>query len=469
MGNRITAPHEIAEPFYQAELGLSYENLIALERDRGSEAVRKAGHISGSIFMLGRPQAWCLGEDGEHQLLIQIACSFLAARGHQILSARFEACFEAAGEAPACLVQDLYPRRVEEAAQRTIWVAKTETGFRVFEELPRLTGGFVVDGLDLRPKVIAAGLGTATGIWDYFGLGEEPVAGCKVGYLVVKADRSATALKIRFAVSAVVETPLGILPFTVEKQLTESSECALELHGLSRMARTGAYFHSDPAQVAAADKIKILFLAANPWDTTPLSLDEEARAIDEALRRSALGHRFEIRQHWAVRIDDLQGLILRHDPDIVHFSGHGSQAGEILLEDESRGKHLVSPAALSGLFSVLRGKIRCVLLNACLTVQQAQAIAQHVDGVIGMSREIEDAAAVTFAAGFYQALGFGKDVKTAFELGRNLLDLKNLEDKDVPRLFAERTDPRQIRFLQSPALPSPGRAEGDGRGPGVRD
>lgn len=32
--------------------------------------------------------------------------------------------------------------------------------------------------------------------------------------------------------------------------------------------------------------IKILFLAANPTDTDRLRLDEEVRAIDEALRES---------------------------------------------------------------------------------------------------------------------------------------------------------------------------------------
>lgn len=32
-----------------------------------------------------------------------------------------------------------------------------------------------------------------------------------------------------------------------------------------------------------------------------------------------------------MRIDDLQELLLRHQPDIVHFSGHGTDENELIL------------------------------------------------------------------------------------------------------------------------------------------
>lgn len=69
--------------------------------------------------------------------------------------------------------------------------------------------------------------------------------------------------------------------------------------------------------------IKILFLAANPRDTDRLRLDEEVRAIDEALRKADFRDYFELHSHGAVRIEDLQELLLRYQPQIVHFSGHG--------------------------------------------------------------------------------------------------------------------------------------------------
>jgi len=76
--------------------------------------------------------------------------------------------------------------------------------------------------------------------------------------------------------------------------------------------------------------LKILFLAANPEDTVRLRLDEEVRSIDEALRKTEFRKQFEIVQHWAVRIDDVLECLLRHQPDLVPFSGHGSGANGII-------------------------------------------------------------------------------------------------------------------------------------------
>ena len=134
--------------------------------------------------------------------------------------------------------------------------------------------------------------------------------------------------------------------------------------------------------------IKILFLAANPADRVQLKLDAEMRDIDLALQQTAFRDRFDITGHGAVRAADLQGYLLRHKPDIVHFSGHGDPSSEIVLEDSSGKSHPVSVRALSQLFSVLKDDIRCVVLNACYSEQQAKAIAEHIDCVIGMSKTI---------------------------------------------------------------------------------
>jgi hypothetical protein len=184
--------------------------------------------------------------------------------------------------------------------------------------------------------------------------------------------------------------------------------------------------------------VKILFLAANPLDSTRLRLDKEIREIDEKLRQSELRDLFEISSHWAVRVRDLQGLILRYKPNIVHFSGHGSASSEIVLEDNFGNSHPVSVRSLSQLFSVLKDDIQCVVLNACYSEKQAQAIAEHIDYVIGMSKAITDSAAISFALAFYQALGFGQDVRTAFKLGCIQVDLENLHEQDTPKLIENR-------------------------------
>lgn len=192
--------------------------------------------------------------------------------------------------------------------------------------------------------------------------------------------------------------------------------------------------------------IRILFLAANPKDTFPLRLDEEIREIDSALRQAEFRDTFDIKQHWALRVTDLSGYLLRHQPDIVHFSGHGSTASEIILEDTSGKSHPVSPRALSRVFAVLKDNVRCVVLNACYSEQQALAVAQHIDCVVGMSKAIGDVAAISFAKAFYQALGYGRSVKTAFDLGCAQIDLENLDEQDIPKLLEIKSNAANITF-----------------------
>lgn len=194
--------------------------------------------------------------------------------------------------------------------------------------------------------------------------------------------------------------------------------------------------------------IKVLFLAANPTDMPQLRLDAEMRAIDQALQKAEFRHRFEIKQHWAVQIADLQNHLLRHKPDIVHFSGHGSETNEIILENSLGHSWPVSAWALSQLFTVLKDNIRCVVLNACYSEKQAKAIAESIGCVIGMARGIEDQTAIGFAAAFYQAIGFGRDVQTAFDLGCVQIDLDGQQAQDAPRLLAGESDPKKLVFVK---------------------
>lgn len=189
--------------------------------------------------------------------------------------------------------------------------------------------------------------------------------------------------------------------------------------------------------------MKILFLAANPTDSTRLRLDEEARTIDQTLQRTRLRDEFETITHWAVRVSDLQNLLLRHEPNLIHFSGHGNHLGEIFLEDESGTTKTVPSSALSKLFSLSRNSVKCVILNACFSEVQANAIAEQVGYVIGMPAQITDKAAILFASAFYQALGFGKDVQDAFHAGCVELDLHNLGEENTPKLVNKVTTNRE--------------------------
>lgn len=196
--------------------------------------------------------------------------------------------------------------------------------------------------------------------------------------------------------------------------------------------------------------VKILVLATNPEETDPLRLDKEVRSIDQALRQSRFRDKFQLDQQWAVRVSDLQPLLLRYKPDIVHFSGHGSESSEIILEDSEGNSKPVPASALSRLFSLLKDNIQCVVLNACYSEVQAEAIAQHINCVIGMSQAIGDDAAISFSGAFYGALGDGRDVKTAFELGCNQINLEDLDDQDTPKLKSVKGKTEEMIFVTDP-------------------
>lgn len=178
---------------------------------------------------------------------------------------------------------------------------------------------------------------------------------------------------------------------------------------------------------------KILILSANPINTSKLRLDEEVREIQSALERSRHKEDFELIPRLAVRIDDLRRALLDHSPQIVHFSGHGDGTDGIVLEDNSGHSQLVSTESLSNLFKLFRDTVECVLLNACYSETQAEAIYQHISCVIGMKSAITDIAAIHFSKAFYDTLGAGRSYEDAFDFGCNNIDLNSIPESLTPQ------------------------------------
>ena len=236
--------------------------------------------------------------------------------------------------------------------------------------------------------------------------------------------------------------------------MTESSQAGIhiggDVSGQVAMGSSVTQSQSAPDPPPTPDGATILFWAANPVDTEPLQLGNELRTIEERLRASDLRDRFVLEQQWAVRPGDLSDGLLRFTPQIVHFSGHGNPSGDLVLRADNGSSHPVSIAALADLFAIAGDSVQCVVFNACYSQAQAEAVAQHVDCVVGTSRAIEDAAAIRFAAGFYRALGYGRSVATAFDLGCNEIDLASLEGDDIPQLVTRPgIDPSTVTFLDS--------------------
>ncbi len=195
---------------------------------------------------------------------------------------------------------------------------------------------------------------------------------------------------------------------------------------------------SPTAPASSASTKTILFLASNPKDTGRLRLDQERREIDESLRRSQKRDQFTLESKGAIRPRDFRRHLLDHNPQIIHFSGHGEAATDLepaglYFEDEIGNAKLISTDQLAATFELFAEQIECVLLNACHSRDQAEAIAQNIPYVIGMKRPISDKAAIEFATSFYDAIGSGRDIPFAFKLACS--QLVDFGEQNTPELL----------------------------------
>ncbi|KAF3883840.1 MULTISPECIES: mannose-binding lectin [Nostocales] len=186
----------------------------------------------------------------------------------------------------------------------------------------------------------------------------------------------------------------------------------------------------------------ILILAAIPHG---LRLDREIRSIEEAIRRATKRNLFKVTLRTAVRPQDIRRALAEEKPQIVHFCGHGLEDGSLLLEDDAEENKPVPAEGLASLFQLHANYVECVLLNACHSVKPATAIGEYINYAIGMNQPIGDKAAIAFAIGFYDGLGYATsdnlDVfQRAFEEGKVAVQLEHTSSGQIPVLKTKTKD-----------------------------
>jgi hypothetical protein len=186
-------------------------------------------------------------------------------------------------------------------------------------------------------------------------------------------------------------------------------------------------------------RIKILFLASDPSDATRLRLGQELRDIREKLQLSKNRDKFVLESRESVRPGDITQAIFDIEPNIVHFSGHGLDTGELCFEDVLGNVQVVKPSALAELFELVADQVDCVVLNACHSENQAEAISEHIPFVVGMNNAIGDKAAIAFAAGFYKALGANHPIEKAYKFGRAEIGIEGIPENFTPVLYSRKS------------------------------
>jgi hypothetical protein len=184
---------------------------------------------------------------------------------------------------------------------------------------------------------------------------------------------------------------------------------------------------------ASPEAITVLFVAASPEDQQPLRLDKEVREIQHRVRASE--YRDSVRFEWrpAARTTDLLQAINETRPGIVHFSGHGGQDALVFEDADGLAKPL-SGDELATLLRIASERIRLVVFNACESGDLAARACDHVQAAIGMDTSVDDDAAKIFAGQFYNAIGFGLSLETAFEQAKLQVALETGSSSGDPTL-----------------------------------
>lgn len=231
-------------------------------------------------------------------------------------------------------------------------------------------------------------------------------------------------------------------------------------------------------------KNTILFLAANPLGLSQLALDREARSIQVELERSGFRDRFELVTRWAAEPLDLLRELRKLKPTVVHFSGHGgastfaattahrsdsalrrdvgldpslSPRYGLFFQNPDGSPQFVSARALEETFGAAGSSVKLVVLNACYSDTQAQALLSHVGCVVGMSGAIRDDAARSFAIGFYGGLGERESIAAAYRQGRAAISLHGIPDQDLPQLAVRHdVDAEKLVLAEDPGTPERG-------------
>ena len=191
----------------------------------------------------------------------------------------------------------------------------------------------------------------------------------------------------------------------------------------------------DKPQAGMSGKVTVLMMTSNPKDAAALELNDEIDVVEEAHVRGAERRKFFVKPILDIKKEKLLELLLRHKPQIVHFSGHGEGSSGLLFYGADGYADMVQGDALANIFKLFNDQISCVVLNACHSHEQAQVIAQYIPNVIGTDSAIDDDLAIQFTEGFYMALFAGESYEKAFNMAIAHIGLQNFPEGGRPVFY----------------------------------
>ncbi len=181
---------------------------------------------------------------------------------------------------------------------------------------------------------------------------------------------------------------------------------------------------SDPRPPAKEvnDVVNILFVGGDRGGSrrNQAQLPLEFHAIDDAIRGSEYGKRFQVAKPMLMTTHERLVTAYRSRPWIIHFGGHGNNRSLSIILDQGVlvGEAPLRAEQLAAVLKSFPERVRLCVLNTCDSAAIAEQLvsSDSVDFAIGWPRSLDDSVAIAFSRALYGGLGDGLNLSQAVVL-----------------------------------------------------
>jgi len=199
---------------------------------------------------------------------------------------------------------------------------------------------------------------------------------------------------------ASMQAAVGVmLPDEMRRLRREFAERGLPTNGFEDRKLASALRRAWSPSRPTADAPTVLWLSANPSDTVNIGVATELRRVQEGLPSDGS---VNFQAVGATRVEDFIEQFNVHRPRIAHFSGHGQRDGIIVVGEDGHEK--LTTEELVELIGEAEQRLALMVLSACSTADDAEALTKVVDASVGMRGAIDTEAARAFNVRFYRSL-----------------------------------------------------------------
>jgi tetratricopeptide (TPR) repeat protein len=195
-------------------------------------------------------------------------------------------------------------------------------------------------------------------------------------------------------------------------------------------------------------KKTILILPASPESIASSQWRKELVEIRSAVHRGDKGKSFDIQDRPYVSSSDLSEELTNLSPYIIHISGCTDGIERLFLGDSNQSIHRRSQNELiAETFRLHAQKVRCLVLSGCHLEEQIREIVQHVQFVIGITKDLEEPHTIQFINEFYNQIAFGREIIDSYDSGCNLLRREGFyKEPALPKIFIREKEIRRTEL-----------------------